>query len=87
MIAFTQKSSPFGEFFLQYSLDVGVFFLIFVSSNIKKDDMRQTRLWMIAVILVVCGVNGQAQTKRSDDFRAKYELKEVVVMSRPLPRR
>ena len=23
-----------------------------------------------------------AQTKRSDDFRAKYELKEVVVMSR-----
>ena len=37
---------------------------------------------MIAVILVVCGVNGQAQTKRSDDFRAKYELKEVVVMSR-----
>ena len=24
----------------------------------------------------------QAQTERSDDFRAKYELKEVVVMSR-----
>ena len=44
--------------------------------------MRQTRHWMLAAILVVCGVNGQAQTKRSDDFRAKYELKEVVVMSR-----
>ena len=37
---------------------------------------------MLAAILVLCGTNGQAQTKRSDDFRAKYELKEVVVMSR-----
>ena len=44
--------------------------------------MRQTRHWMLAAILVLCGANGQAQTKRSDDFRAKYELKEVVVMSR-----
>ena len=44
--------------------------------------MRQVRLWMLAAILVLCGTNGQAQTKRSDDFRAKYELKEVVVMSR-----
>ena len=37
---------------------------------------------MLAAILVLFGTNGQAQTKRSDDFRAKYELKEVVVMSR-----
>lgn len=37
---------------------------------------------MILAIFVLCGANGQAQTKRSDDFRAKYELKEVVVMSR-----
>ena len=44
--------------------------------------MRQTRHWMLAAILVLCGANGQAQTKRSDDFRVKYELKEVVVMSR-----
>ena len=36
---------------------------------------------MIAAILL-CGAGLQAQTKRSDDFRAKYELKEVVVMSR-----
>ena len=31
---------------------------------------------------VLCCAGLQAQTKRSDDFRAKYELKEVVVMSR-----
>ena len=36
---------------------------------------------MLAAILL-CGKGLQAQTKRSDDFRAKYELKEVVVMSR-----
>ena len=36
---------------------------------------------MLAAILL-CGAGLQAQTKRSDDFRAKYELKEVVVMSR-----
>ena len=39
-------------------------------------------LWMIAAILTICGKGLQAQTKRSDDFRAKFELKEVVVMSR-----
>ena len=37
---------------------------------------------MIAAILTLSGTNLQAQTKRSDDFRARYELKEVVVMSR-----
>ena len=37
---------------------------------------------MLAAILVICGTGLQAQTKRSDDFRARYELKEVVVMSR-----
>ena len=36
---------------------------------------------MLAAILL-CGKGLQAQTKRSDDFRAKYVLKEVVVMSR-----
>ena len=33
-------------------------------------------------ILALCGTNAQAQTKRSEDFHAKYKLKEVVVMSR-----
>lgn len=37
---------------------------------------------MLAAILFSCGISIQAQTKRSDDFRAKYQLKEVVVMSR-----
>ena len=45
--------------------------------------MKQTtKLWMLVTILVLSGTGLQAQTKRSDDFRAKYELKEVVVMSR-----
>ena len=38
-------------------------------------------IWILAAILI-CGTNALAQTKRTDDFRAKYELKEVVVMSR-----
>ncbi len=37
---------------------------------------------MTAAILLISGTGLQAQTKRSDDFRARYELKEVVVMSR-----
>ena len=36
----------------------------------------------LAAILTLGGTGLQAQTKRSDDFRARYELKEVVVMSR-----
>ena len=40
------------------------------------------KLWMLAAILMLSGTGLQAQTKRSDDFRARYELKEVVVMSR-----
>jgi glucose-1-phosphatase len=43
--------------------------------------MKKNGLLVIAAILL-CGPGLQAQTKRSDDFRAKYELKEVVVMSR-----
>ena len=37
---------------------------------------------MFAAILILCGGGVDAQTMRSDDFRARYELKEVVVMSR-----
>ena len=44
--------------------------------------MNKTRLWMLAAILVICSTGLQAQTKRSNDFRVRYELKEVVVMSR-----
>ena len=44
--------------------------------------MNKNVLWMLTAILTICGMNVQAQTKRSDDFRTKYELKEVVVMSR-----
>ncbi len=43
--------------------------------------MKHKMMWMMLVILLG-NTNGNAQTKRSDDFRAKYELKEVVVMSR-----
>ena len=43
--------------------------------------MKHKMMWMMVVILL-SNTNGNAQTKRSDDFRVKYELKEVVVMSR-----
>ena len=43
--------------------------------------MKHKMMWMMLVILL-SNTNGNAQTKRSDDFRAKYKLKEVVVMSR-----
>ena len=44
--------------------------------------MIRMQLWMLAAVLF-CGTSTvKAQTRRSDDFRAKYELKEVVVMSR-----
>ena len=39
-------------------------------------------LSILAAILMLSGTTMQAQLKRSDDFRAKYKLKEVVVMSR-----
>ena len=44
--------------------------------------MKQLKLWMLAVIFVICGASVEAQVSRSDAFRAKYQLKEVVVMSR-----
>jgi len=43
--------------------------------------MRNLRLLGL-VLLFVIGEGVQAQTKRSDDFHARYGLKEVVVMSR-----
>ena len=44
--------------------------------------MKRMIQWMWAAILLLSGMNVQAQTKRSDDFHSKYELKELVVMSR-----
>lgn len=38
--------------------------------------------WMMAAILVICGTSVEAQVSRSDAFHSKYQLKEVVVMSR-----
>ena len=37
---------------------------------------------VIFVAILCCSMAVKAQMKRSDDFRARYELKEVVVMSR-----
>ena len=37
---------------------------------------------IMAAAALMAAVSVNAQTKRSDEFRAKYELKEVVVMSR-----
>ena len=40
------------------------------------------RILVIATAAMMAVISVQAQIKRSDEFRAKYELKEVVVMSR-----
>ena len=40
------------------------------------------KFFFIVTFLILYGASVQAQIKRSDAFRAKYELKEVVVMSR-----
>ena len=40
------------------------------------------RILAIATAAMMAVISVQAQIKRSDEFRAKYELKEVVVMSR-----
>ena len=45
-------------------------------------NMKQFNLWMLVAILLSCDITVKAQTQRSDDFRSKYQLKEVVVMSR-----
>ena len=36
---------------------------------------------IIVAAAMMVTVSTQAQTKRTDDFHAKYQLKEVVVMS------
>ena len=40
------------------------------------------KYFIMAAAAMMVAINLSAQTKRSDDFRAKYQLKEVVVMSR-----
>ena len=49
---------------------------------INMMNMKQFNLWMLVAILLSCDISVKAQTQRSDDFRSKYQLKEVVVMSR-----
>ena len=41
-----------------------------------------TKWLMMVAAAIIAATSLQAQTERSDDFSAKYELKEVVVMSR-----
>jgi len=43
--------------------------------------MRKGNLLVLAAMWL-CSMNSHAQTKRTDDFHAKYKLQEVVVMSR-----
>jgi len=38
--------------------------------------MRKTIRYILTAILIGSGMSTQAQMKRSDDFRAKYQLKE-----------
>lgn len=40
------------------------------------------RILVLATAAMMAVISSQAQTKRSDEFRAKYELKGVVLMSR-----
>lgn len=40
------------------------------------------RILVLAIAAMMAVISAQAQIKRSDEFRAKYELKEVVLMSR-----
>ena len=44
--------------------------------------MQRMKQWMLAAILLICGTSVEAQVSRSDAFHSKYQLKEVVVMSR-----
>ena len=44
--------------------------------------MRGSFIGLVAALLSLCGGVAHAQLERSDAFRAKYELKGVVVMSR-----
>ena len=40
------------------------------------------KIFVLAAVAMMAAMSIEAQTKRSDDFRDRYELKEVVVMSR-----
>ncbi len=45
--------------------------------------MKTLKLIRIALLLLIaCSIKVQAQIQRTDDFHGKYQLKEVVVMSR-----
>ena len=44
--------------------------------------MEQKNMFAVLLLMTLFCMGVQAQTQRSDDFKQKYELKEVVVMSR-----
>ena len=44
--------------------------------------MKKSLVVSLSAMLTLCGTTAQGQTPRSDSFHGKYELKEVVVMSR-----
>ena len=44
--------------------------------------MISTTKQLVIAAVMTATLTATAQTKRSDDFRARYGLKEVVVMSR-----
>ena len=46
--------------------------------------MEQKNMFAVLLLMLLLGIGVQAQTKRSDDFRKKYELKEVVVSAWPM---
>ena len=55
---------------------------MFSESLTPLNSMINPRHWIFVAILPLIGTNVLAQTTRSDDFKSKYELTEVVVMSR-----
>jgi len=44
--------------------------------------MRKVIIRLVAILATMCTASAQAQTERTDKFHEKYQLKEVVVMSR-----
>ena len=77
------------EPFIFLNLQPKTIFEVRMTKTFRKDterckkrgyDMNKCLMMVAAVMMAATSL--QAQTERSDDFKAKYELKEVVVMSR-----
>ena len=70
--------------FRNKDLWITIFFCTFVTEtiSIKRVNMIIKRILLMVATTMMVAMSVDAQTKRSDDFRARYELKEVIVMSR-----